>query len=57
LIIGEDINNKVIDVIKKIAKTNKEEIKVNFVNSICQLFSVKGDINKILYLLNFIKLD
>jgi len=56
LITGKDINNKVIEVISKTAIVDKETKKVNFVNSICQLFSEKGEINKTLYLLNFIEL-
>ena len=39
------------------AKADKVAKKVNFVNSICQLLSLNGEINKILYLLIFIKLN
>jgi|TARA_A200000113_G_C8584737_1_gene263900 hypothetical protein len=50
------MNNKIIEVSSKTAIVDKEAKKVNFVNSICQLFSEKGEINKTLYLLNFIEL-
>tara|TARA_B100000902_G_scaffold196911_1_gene188037 strand:+ start:2287 stop:2442 length:156 start_codon:yes stop_codon:yes gene_type:complete len=50
------MNNKIIEVSSKTAIVDKEAKKVNLVNSICQLFSEKGDINKTLYLLNFIEL-
>ena len=39
-----------------IDNTTIDEINVNLLNSICHDLSENGDINKILYLLNFIKL-
>ena len=39
-----------------IDNTTIDEINVNLLNSICHDLSENGDMNKILYLLNFIKL-
>ena len=39
-----------------IDRTKIDRTNVNLLNSICHDLSEKGDINKILYLLNFIKL-
>ncbi len=55
-IIGEE---KYISTNEPISKEDKiaiDEINVNLLNSICQDFSENGEMNKILYLLNFIKL-
>ena len=56
MIIGEE---KYISTNEPISKEDKiaiDEINVNLLNSICHDFSENGEINKILYLLNFIKL-
>ena len=53
---GDALLTLAFEIISTAIKVEKEAKKVNLVNSICQLFSVKGEINKILYLLSFMEI-
>ena len=54
--IGDEKYKRTIEPRAIIDNTTIDEINVSLVNSICHDLSENGDINKILYLLNFIKL-
>ena len=54
--IGDEKYKSTIEPRTIIDNAKIDEINVNLLNSICHDLSENGDINKILYLLNFIKL-
>ena len=54
--IGDEKYKSTIDPKTIIDNNTIDEINVSLLNSICHDLSENGDINKILYLLNFIKL-
>ena len=54
VIIGVEKNITTVEEIIIIATDKSEKINVYFVNSICQVLSFNGELNKTLYLLNFI---
>ena len=54
--IGDEKYNRIIEQINNVTNAIIDEINVNLLNSICHDLSENGEINRILYLLNFIKL-